>query len=623
MFESHLQHFSLKNPKASALLSFATSGTLQVVQDAEGESILCDKTAKGNYYYHSPQSAKNEARVWTASLALEGVECLAVFGIGMGHAYGALQQWLHEDAKRQLIFLEDDLRVLLLFLEAQQASMLLQDPQVHILYIEDSVDGLQVLQGLSWSAYGKKMLITCLPFYEAHRKKTFEDVKARIQYETSDIHLVLDEYVGFGVSFFRNFWKNLFLIPGSFKGNKLQGAFKGIPAIVVAAGPSLAKHVHELQALRDKALIFSGGSSVNALVEASVQPHFGAGIDPNPLQYLRFRQALAFQVPFFYRSRLLRESAELIQGPRLYLKGGDGYNISDWFEKKLKIPGSIIGGGHSVANFIIEIAQTLGCSPIILVGYDLAFGKGQERYAPGVESAQATAEADADMPIAWKDTQGNSIQTAWKWILEADWIADFAKAHPRTRIINATEGGLGIQNIVHMSFKEAQQKYLTTARDLDSLVHTAIQDAGMIHGDPGAILAGCSEMYDSLEKAKEHLDALVAATKNRSLTAFQQDAHAILLQAELKEEIAYQYILEVFDRMRAKLEYYRLQFAAHPTKPQDALEVFEMQLLAERYTFLKDTAVVNQLLIVQSIEFEKSRGRDVSAFSPKSRVLWQ
>lgn len=622
MFEKNLQMFAVKNPKASLLLSFVHCGTLHAAQDAEGAPILCDKTAQGDFYYHSRQSAKNEAQAWKASLALEGVEFVAVFGLGMGHAYGALSQWLQQDKKHQLIFLEDDLRVLLLFLESKEACRLLQDPQVHILYIEDSVDGLQVLQSLSWSAYGKNMLITCLPFYEAHRKKTFDDVKARIQYETSDIHLVLDEYLGYGASFFRNFWKNLFLLPGSYKGNKLQGAFRNIPAIVVAAGPSLAKHVDALGPLRDKALIFSGGSSVNALVEAGIQPHFGAGIDPNPLQYLRFRQALAFQVPFFYRSRLLRESAELIQGPRLYLKGGDGYNISDWFEKKLKIPGSIIGGGHSVANFIIEIAQTLGCNPIILVGYDLAFGKGLERYAPGVESAQSAAEVKSDAPVTWQDSSGSKIKTAWKWILEADWIANFAKDHPRTNIINATEGGLGIKNIPHMSLKDVEQKYLTTARDLDSFVHTAIQDAGVIGGDAATILTSCSELYDSLERAKQHLDALGKATQELSLTAFHQDPHITLLQAELKSEIAYKYILEVFDRMRAKLEYYRLQFALHPSKEQYEQEALEMQQLFERYAFLKDTAVVNQLLIAQSIASEKSRGKDVSAFSPASTVLW-
>lgn len=621
MFTQNLQDFSLKNPKGAALLSFTDSGSLSVVQDAEGSNILCDKTALGVFYYHSTESAKKEAAAWVKSLDLAGVELLAVFGMGALHGYWALEEWLKQDKNRTCIFLEDDLRVIALFLESEQAHQILHNPQVQILYIEDSEDGLATLQWLSWAAYGRTMQICCLPFYATHRKKTYDDIKARIDYETSDIHLILDEYLNYGVSFFRNFWKNLFLLPGSYKGNKLKGAFRGIPAIVVAAGPSLGKHLEALGALRDKALIFSGGSSVNALLEAQIQPHFGAGIDPNPLQYLRFRQALAFQVPFFYRNRLLTESAELIEGPRLYLKGGDGYNISDWFEQKLKIPGSIIGGGHSVANFTIEIAQSLGCSPIILVGYDLAFGKDQERYAPGIENAQSKAEASLDAPISWKDHEDKPIYTAWKWVLEAKWIEDFAKEHPRAKLINATEGGLGFRHIPQMSLKEAAEKHLTIARDLDSLVYTAIEDAGVIASNSQKILQGAAEVYDSLERAKNHLEKLVNATKNTTLTAFGQDPEVALLIAELKAELAYQYILEVFDKMRAKLEYYRLQFARHPEFGQDELDAQELELLTERYIFLKDAAIVNQILIGQSIAYEKARGRDVTAFTPKSQVL--
>ncbi len=625
MVTKNLQSFGLKNPKAAALLSFVDSGTLKVVQDKEGTSILVDKTSQGDFFYHSPLSAKQEMKLWADSLSLDGVDFIAVFGIGSGHGYWALHSWLQDDLTRRLIFLEDDLRVLLLFLESKEARELLKNPQVHIYYIEDSSDGLQVLQSLSWSAYGKKMLITALPLYETQRKKTFEDVKARLQYETSDIHLVLDEYMGYGVSFFRNFWKNLFLLPGSYKANKLEGVFKGIPAIVVAAGPSLVQNLELLKTLGDKALIFAGGSSINALLDAGLQPHFGAGIDPNPLQYMRFRQALGFSMPVFYRGRLLRESAELIHGPRLYLKGGDGYNISDWFEKKLKIPGKIIGGGHSVANFIIEIAQSLGCSPIILVGYDLAFGKDLERYAPGIETSvetvNSTAEVNAEAPIVWKNIDGKKIHTAWKWLLEAKWIEDFAKDTPRTKIINATQGGLGLKNIVHMSLKEVEQKYLIQMRDLDSLVHTAIEDAGTIASSHKVILEGCSQMYDSLEKAKEYLEKLINAAQ--SMSPNHENPHTALLQAELKSEIAYQYILEVFEKMRIKLEYYRLEFASHSTISQKKHEEFERQLLVERYTFLRDTVIVNQLLIAQTIAFERKQGRDVSAFSPQSQVLGQ
>ncbi len=589
MFEQNLQDFRLNNPKAAALLSFVEKGSLELAKDATGSLILKDNS----YFYHSPQSAKSEAKSWANSLPLEGVEYLVVFGLGLGYGYYALKEWLEQDRQRYLIFVEDDLRVLLHFLEQKHAGEILRDPQVKIFHIENSEVGIQVLQSISWAAYGKKMHIACLPFYEKARKTTFDDVVARIEYETSDIHLVLDEYAGYGISFFRNFWQNLFYLPGSYKGNKLAGMFRGCPAIVCAAGPSLEQHLEMIKGLRDKALIFSGGTSVNILLEAGIVPHFGAGIDPNPMQYLRFRQALSFQMPFFYRNRLLNKSLELVHGPRLYLKGGDGYSISDWFEKKCKIPGKIIGGGHSVANFIIEIAHMLGCSPIILVGYDLAYGKQLQLYAPGVEGHKTPQDA----PVKWKDRNGNPIDTAWKWLLEAKWIEDFANDHPRMKLINATEGGLGLKDIPHMSLKEAEERYLTRPCDYDSLVHTAIQEAGQITATKEMLYKGTREVYESLERVKAILEKLITKAPKYRFSDFCQDPEIIILQETLKKEIAYSYILEVFDRMRAKLEYYRLQFAYHPGMTQSEEEALEMELIIERYRFLLETAVVNQLII--------------------------
>ncbi|MCE5293956.1 MAG: hypothetical protein LLF94_05025, partial [Chlamydiales bacterium] len=206
-------------------------------------------------------------------------------------------------------------------------------------------------------------------------------------------------------------------------------------------------------------------------------------------------------------------------------------------------------------------------------------------------------------------------KTAWKWILEAKWIEDFAKIKPKPKIINATEGGLGLQNIPDMSLKEVSQKYLTVARDLDSLVHTAIQDVGIIDDTAKMIVQGCTQMYDSLERVKAHLDALC-----KTLTNNINDSEVVLLQSELKEEIAYQYILEVFDKMRIKLEHYRLQFKAHPQIDEKTMQAFEIELLLERYKFLYETAQINQVLIVQSIENEKSKGRDVSLFCPKAPI---
>lgn len=617
-FDKNCQLFSSKNPRAAALLSFADAGSLKVVKQENGELNLHDR----GIYYHAKEGAKKEAIDWAKSLPLSDVEVFVVFGIGLGYAYEAVFSWLKEKKERRLIFVEDDLRVIQCFLESERAQKILEDRQVQLFHIEDSEEGLHVLQGIAWGAFGKMMRISSLPAYKMHRRDVLHEIETRLQYESSEIHAVLDEYVTHGTSYFRNFWKNLFLIPGSTLGNNLFRAFTGCPAIVVGAGPSLAKHYKRLAELRDKALIFAGGSSVNALVEHGIMPHFGGGIDPNATQYLRLRQGLGFQVPYFYRSRMLHEATELITGERLYLRGGDGYNISDWFEKRLGIKGKILGGGHSIANFQIEIAHALGCNPIILVGFDLAYGADLQTYAPGVE--QATARQDE--VVAWKNHQGEQVNTAWKWIVESKWIEDFAKKHRKTKLINATEGGLGVQGIPHMSLDATVAKYLHQSCDYDALVHTAIQDAGYCKNDPKSILKGCGEMYDSLERVKQYIDELyMTVEKGKNLNeplSCLETPQMIMLDGKFKREIAYRYILEVFERMRIKLEHNQLEFFSHATMEEKEKKQLEAEMLLKRFVFLKEVAIVNQILIAQSIRLEQNEGLDISSFHPKSEVLW-
>ncbi len=212
-----------------------------------------------------------------------------------------------------------------------------------------------------------------------------------------------------------------------------------------------------LPALKERALLFAGSSALNALIPKGIIPHFGVAIDPNLAQYSRVAVTQPYAVPFFYRNRLFHEALKAIKGPRLYLTGSGGYDIAHWFEEQLHIEGENLDEGHNVVNFCLEIAQALGCNPIILVGVDLAFTN-QQHYADGIIANLNLTEEDfktagdfESTPLLKKDITGQPVMTLWKWITEADWISKFAHRYPETMILNATEGGLGFQDIPNLT----------------------------------------------------------------------------------------------------------------------------------------------------------------------------
>jgi hypothetical protein len=78
---------------------------------------------------------------------------------------------------------------------------------------------------------------------------------------------------------FKNAVANL---PSLFAGTpmkNLKGKFRGVPAVCVAAGPSLDDAIPELKKIQKQFLIIACDSSVNALLKADIRPHIVVTVD--------------------------------------------------------------------------------------------------------------------------------------------------------------------------------------------------------------------------------------------------------------------------------------------------------------------------------------------------------
>jgi len=83
----------------------------------------------------------------------------------------------------------------------------------------------------------------------------------------------------FGELWVHNNIKNLNKICEASNAGVLVGKFKGIPGILVSAGPSLEKNIHLLKGLEDKCVIMAAGTAVRIMEDFGLAPHFMVGID--------------------------------------------------------------------------------------------------------------------------------------------------------------------------------------------------------------------------------------------------------------------------------------------------------------------------------------------------------
>ncbi len=417
--------------------------------------------------------------------------------------YTPIKRWLAFDAERRVVFLENEAGNLVYWLGSEAAGAMLADSQVEVHFFETLDD--PVFDDLC-ARHAKHNVV-------ADGSAAGEQLIRKVAVAGR----IVDEFRRHADLFYENFYTNIFRWHHAVWGVPLFGKFKGVPAIICGAGPSLDKQIPLLKTLRDKALIFAGGSALNATSCAGLQPHFGAGVDPHSPQVDRLLTNAASDVPMFYRNRWHSGALPLVKGTPLYLNGSGGQRVAEWFEKRLGIEGPVLDEGHNVVNWTVEIARALGCDPIICVGLDLGY-TGGAAYASGVVGKASPIAHHYDELV-----ERNGVKTHWKWIAEAEWLGERG-------VINATEGGIGIPGAREMRLAEV---HLEQSWPLDEWVRREIEKARSHKIDPNRILELLDELEESLVRSIEKLDRCPNP----------------LDEVELEEEPAYEAVLAVMDHV--------------------------------------------------------------------------
>lgn len=638
IFQRNLELWAKVCPKQALMLPYTDASHIEQVKTKLGEPNLRKSEVAFELLYHSNEGAVKEAEMWFVELPLRNISLLIVYGIGLGYYYEAALSWLRKDPKRHLVFFEDDLAVLKAFLETERATRLLQDRQVQLLYFRNLEDEEATFEVLYWNYTMKRMVVSALTSYKETKSSLFSQLRHKIAYDMAVKNALIDEYLRYGGSFFINYYQNMLCIADSYFGNQMFGKFPRMPAIICGAGPSLEKNVALLGSLLDRAIVFAGGSSLNALNAAGFQPNFGAGIDPNPMQLTRLSQSQGYEVPFFYRNRLFHDAFKMIHGPKLYVTGAGGYDIAEFFEEKFGVHADFIDEGHNVVNFCVQIAHAMGCNPILFLGMDLAF-TGMREYAPGVvedaavsQSAIVDVEEEDDKAIVRKDVHGQPIYTLWKWVAEAQWLSDFAKEHPALTMINCTEGGLGFPGVANKTLAEAAEKYLRQSHELNDRVHGEIQNCGFPRPLTYAKVAKTArELIATLKRTIEHFQTLEEDNCRaieriaKGETDIVQSGKAALAEIELENEPGYQYLVDIFNAVYSRVlsrELHQINTGRF-SKKQRAIKKYELN--AKRFKFLREVAQLNVDLIIYAFkerEKNKRKKRAKSQIDIPSATEW-
>ena len=234
----------------------------------------------------------------------------------------------------------------------------------------------------------------------------------------------------------------------------LKGRFAGKPGILVAAGPSLRKHLDLLADLQDRAVTCCVQTVFKTLLARGIVPHFVTSLDYSEISKRFFEGTDDFRgVHLVAEPKANHHTVDAYGGPVSLLDSGFARMCLG--EDLAARQG--LRAGATVAHLAFYLLEHLGCDPIILVGQDLAFSEGLY-YAPGVATHEVwNAELNRynslemmewlrvarQRPILRRatDVHGRAVYTDDTMLTYLQQFErDFA-ACPAT-VIDATEGGL-------------------------------------------------------------------------------------------------------------------------------------------------------------------------------------
>ena len=153
----------------------------------------------------------------------------------------------------------------------------------------------------------------------------------------------------------------------------LRGRFEGIPAVLVAAGPSLDLNIHLLSKMKGKCVIIAVDSAVPALVANKITPDFMTSIDPTGFNFEKIADLIPQLVDFslITSAWVTPNVVKAFPADKVFWTFS-GRNMENWMQKLMG--GSFpTGGASTVAHLNLVAAILMGCSPIVFVGQDLSY----------------------------------------------------------------------------------------------------------------------------------------------------------------------------------------------------------------------------------------------------------
>ncbi|MCX7677699.1 MAG: DUF115 domain-containing protein [Spirochaetes bacterium] len=452
LFEKNIRALQLKDEALARLIELcADDGSITVIQAKNGPVPEIRKEGR-ILAIHSRVDPVKEATRFCAELTTMDFDLVVISGFGFAYHIEEILNRASQDAA--VLVMEKNPLIVKKACEHRDLERIFRDPRL-LLLINPSEEN--VAEKLRGKATRRTSFLLHRGMHQTDPEYYSNLLRiARSYLSTKEVNIAT--LAKFEKVWMRNVARNVGFLTDLPRATFFFGAFEGIPAIVVSAGPSLLESIPFIKVNSTKAIVIAVDTAYKILIKNGVEPHFCLTVDPQSINARYFEGDSLTDTILVADPSSHPSVFKLFKGRKV--RAATAFPMMKWIDEICGDGGEIAHGG-SVSTNAYDFARKLKANPIVLVGQDLAFTGGYAHAKGSHLDEQVHIRTNrfftpemfnrkqlTALPKIFVDgIDGRKVHTNQKMMIFLSWF----ERRNDPGLVNATRAGARIKGVKHCS----------------------------------------------------------------------------------------------------------------------------------------------------------------------------
>ncbi|MCI8717774.1 MAG: motility associated factor glycosyltransferase family protein [Lachnospiraceae bacterium] len=435
----------IKKEKISDLHKKAEAEQIEVfvTENVAGKPILGVLHKEKEYYFNSRYEDDFLVKSWCNQYDMSNYRAIAlVFGMGNGEYIRALRK---KNEQMFILVFEPSYSIAVINQDTIGLDDILENGQTMILVGEEQYSAVyHVFNTLATYEAVDYIKLFVTPNYENIFPKELEKIEEIYKECLTRIIFSRNTILMIGKEMTCNIANNYIDYIRQYSLANLIKVFKAleldeIPAIIIAAGPSLDKNIKQLKKAKGKAFLIAVDTALNPLAKEDIIPDISITVDPHK-PIMLFQNEKMINIPLVYALTSNSKIKDFHKGMRIYQNSIDSF--LNQFIRRFGKESAFLETGGSVAHSAFSLAQRLGFKTIIFVGQDLAYPNDKEHSESVYNDSSRNNIHNLNKEyFEVEDIYGEKVKTEYNMNQYRLWFEQAVIVYSEIKFIDATEGG--------------------------------------------------------------------------------------------------------------------------------------------------------------------------------------